>query len=261
MNPPTDCSQVNDSLTSANNGVSSYPTLSKNPGRVVPADGCDQAEMCFNHLTSGNKINATLDSTGNNIDSGTGSSPQLHSQGSSPQPTALTNPPHGGNGPAPHHINSPLVVPDSTPSNHLQNQPLTSPPPLVLDSMSCNQHQDQPVTFQLPKENSFSSVTSLPEFISGDFDAQLCANLDVQKITAHYQRVATMWPTLAKQAAADFPDFAKLYTTIKSKNIPNFLGARITLTSRLNLKKWEEKLCHYHDKEICQYLRFGWPVG
>lgn len=43
--------------------------------------------------------------------------------------------------------------------------------------------------------------------------------------------------------------------------MPNFLGARISLQSPLNIPLWEELLEKYHDKELCVFLKYGWPVG
>lgn len=52
-----------------------------------------------------------------------------------------------------------------------------------------------------------------------------------------------------------------MYSTIKSYNLPNVVGAKITLKSGLNLTKWEALLSDFHDREVCAYLRCGWPVG
>lgn len=69
------------------------------------------------------------------------------------------------------------------------------------------------------------------------------------------------WPTLTNEARHDFPQFAALYDAVKSFNLPNFLGARKRVPSALNLKQWEYELASYHDREICYFLRYGWPVG
>lgn len=48
---------------------------------------------------------------------------------------------------------------------------------------------------------------------------------------------------------------------VRSFCLPNFIGARRTVSSALNLPRWEELLRHYHDNEICFFLRYGWPIG
>lgn len=69
------------------------------------------------------------------------------------------------------------------------------------------------------------------------------------------------WPSLTSDARKSFPKFAALYDEVKSFNLPNFLGAQKTVPSGLNLQRWESELSTYHDREICYFLRYGWPVG
>lgn len=35
----------------------------------------------------------------------------------------------------------------------------------------------------------------------------------------------------------------------------------MTLQCSLNLENWDRSLIQYHDKEVCAFLRFGWPIG
>lgn len=70
-----------------------------------------------------------------------------------------------------------------------------------------------------------------------------------------------IWPHLTDEARRQFPVFAELYDSVKLFNLPNFLGAQMTVPSQLNLHQWEIELVDYHDKEICHFLRCGWPVG
>lgn len=88
-----------------------------------------------------------------------------------------------------------------------------------------------------------------------------CHNFDVALLGQHSSRVSKLWPDITPAAADEFPDFASCYNAIKVENCHNFLGAKITLNSALNLEKWEEELAAYHDREICLFLRYGWPVG
>lgn len=70
-----------------------------------------------------------------------------------------------------------------------------------------------------------------------------------------------MWPNPISKAWKEAPEFCTLYSNIKSKNLPNFLGAKITVQSALNLDTWQQELVDYHDREICAFLRYGWPIG
>lgn len=67
--------------------------------------------------------------------------------------------------------------------------------------------------------------------------------------------------TADKITLQEFPEFSNLYTTIKNENLPNFLGAKITLKSDLRLDNWESLLKDYHNRDVCLFLKYGWPVG
>lgn len=85
--------------------------------------------------------------------------------------------------------------------------------------------------------------------------------VDSQILTNRHQIFAKMWPNTTSEAATAYPQFCELFQDVKSFNLPNFLGARRTLSSGLNLEAWETSLEGYHDSEICSFLRYGWPVG
>lgn len=85
--------------------------------------------------------------------------------------------------------------------------------------------------------------------------------VDPKLVEAQKDIFRTVWPMLTDSARKRFPVFAELYDEVKSFNLPNFLGAKRTVPSELNLMQWEIELETYHDKEICHFLRCGWPVG
>lgn len=82
-------------------------------------------------------------------------------------------------------------------------------------------------------------------------------SVDQQIINRQYAIFKDVWPTLSPEAQRAFPVFARIYTEVKRFNLPNFMGARVTVPSGLNLLEWERKLQYYHDNEICYFLRFG----
>ena len=43
--------------------------------------------------------------------------------------------------------------------------------------------------------------------------------------------------------------------------LPNAFGARILVLTHLNIPAWESKLLGYHDRQIVDFLRCGWPVN
>lgn len=73
--------------------------------------------------------------------------------------------------------------------------------------------------------------------------------------------INTVWPNTTPLAELTNPKFCKLYNAIKNHNLPNFLGARIPLKNALNIQVWRNYLVHYHDKILCEFLEFGWPLG
>jgi hypothetical protein len=56
-------------------------------------------------------------------------------------------------------------------------------------------------------------------------------------------------------------DYASLHNAVYLSGIPNFLGCRLPVPSRLHISSWRRLLENYHDKVICDFLEFGWPIG
>lgn len=81
------------------------------------------------------------------------------------------------------------------------------------------------------------------------------------EFTRQTDRIKRIWPDVTEEARKQFPEFAHLYDTIKASSTPNFRGVRIPLESDLNILNWRTCLEEYHDKILCEYLEFGWPIG
>lgn len=62
-------------------------------------------------------------------------------------------------------------------------------------------------------------------------------------------------------ARSQAPEFFDKYDAIKAHFKPNFLGAKIPITSGLRVDQWAIALAHYHDKDLCKFLQYGWPLG
>ena len=57
-------------------------------------------------------------------------------------------------------------------------------------------------------------------------------------------------------------DVVKSSRLIQESGVPNCIGCHIPVSSALNISfKFREYLSDYTDKEICEFLEFGWPVG
>ena len=48
---------------------------------------------------------------------------------------------------------------------------------------------------------------------------------------------------------------------VRKNGYPNRFGARIPVKSKWNLERLEQLLQGYEDKEIIEWIRFGWPTG
>lgn len=86
-------------------------------------------------------------------------------------------------------------------------------------------------------------------------------NLSEEVIARQKDIILSAWPQTTNAAREQFPEFCALYEAIREVGLPNFLGARIPVSSNLVIQKWEDYLKTYHDKELVTFLRFGWPVG
>lgn len=75
------------------------------------------------------------------------------------------------------------------------------------------------------------------------------------------QMIRDFWPDPSTSAQKDFPDFVNLYNNIKAQACPNYLGAKIPLETALNIHAWYDLLKDYHDSELCDFLKYGWPLG
>lgn len=129
---------------------------------------------------------------------------------------------------------------------------MSSQPTVVEQLVTKTSINVQPSAFELfsypVDENAISPLIPVPQVNH----LTVLAQKDIFRDT---------WPKLSDKGRQEFPRFAKLYIDIKSPNLPNFLGAQRTVLSGLKLRRWEYELSTYHDKEICFFLRYGWPVG
>ena len=51
-----------------------------------------------------------------------------------------------------------------------------------------------------------------------------------------------------------------LHKTVKPSNLPNFMGCRIPLQSRLNIANWRKYMLNHWDQQLVDLLAFGFPL-
>lgn len=73
--------------------------------------------------------------------------------------------------------------------------------------------------------------------------------------------LTNIWPMSTDKAKIEHPEFCNMYDSILAAAKPNCIGARLQVHSALNLDEWDKLLENYHDKEICLFLRYDWPIG
>ena len=71
-----------------------------------------------------------------------------------------------------------------------------------------------------------------------------------------------IWPFSNPHAwGSENAPFKLIYDSVRSHALPNYLGAKIPVPSSLNHEAWEYNLQDYHDREICNFLKYGWPIS
>lgn len=109
-------------------------------------------------------------------------------------------------------------------------------------------------------EGSSSSAQSTSDFVTSKSDNFTQGPSD-DILLRQKKIIENVWPTTTPLARQEFPSFCDLYEEIRAKGLPNFLGAKIPVSSNLHIQKWKEYLNNYHDKEIVEFLEYGWPIG
>ena len=62
------------------------------------------------------------------------------------------------------------------------------------------------------------------------------------------------------QLHKEFPDIA-LCKKVRKQGYPNRWGAKIPIQANWNLELFEALLTDYHDAEIVEWMKYGWPIG
>ena len=69
------------------------------------------------------------------------------------------------------------------------------------------------------------------------------------------------WPYPTIDAYTQALEPMLLYTAVRQYNLPNFLGARIEVPSQMICDNWDRALENYEDVQVCQFVRYGWPLS
>ena len=73
--------------------------------------------------------------------------------------------------------------------------------------------------------------------------------------------VHQFWPDPTDEAINNAPYHMRLYYDVKQSGVPNYLKVRCPFPSDLNTDAWQHALRDYHDADIVNYLKYGWPAS
>ena len=72
--------------------------------------------------------------------------------------------------------------------------------------------------------------------------------------------VRNVWPEPTQEASGKNPFHMALYYDVKNSGVPNYLAVRRQIPSQIHCDEWDRELGNYEDRQIVQFLRYGWPV-
>ena len=75
------------------------------------------------------------------------------------------------------------------------------------------------------------------------------------------QKPGFTMPRPCKEAVRVAPLHMKLYFDVRNSGVPNHMAVKRRVPSDLNCDAWDKYLAGYHDQEITQFLRYGWPIA
>ena len=67
------------------------------------------------------------------------------------------------------------------------------------------------------------------------------------------------WPCPTEEAFETAPLHINRYYDVKNSGVPNYIKVRRPVPSDIKANAWDRALKGYHDAEIVDYLRYGWP--
>lgn len=156
--------------------------------------------------------------------------------------------------------NTDVTLPLS-PSLHLPSLPSDPPPHLPLSQSSASLSLLTNIPNKSLPLSSHSASFGYPHPTHTSISDDVFPSFTPQAIQRQANIIADFWPVPDHTVRPQAPQFFAMYDEIKRVGLPNAIGARVQVHSGLNLSCWDSLLHSYHDREICLFFRFGWPVG
>ena len=73
--------------------------------------------------------------------------------------------------------------------------------------------------------------------------------------------LSNIWPQLNESEWSKFDFYRNAYKQMRETGVPKYMEAKIKVPSSLNYDAWDHALRNYKDREICQFLHYGWPAN
>ena len=73
--------------------------------------------------------------------------------------------------------------------------------------------------------------------------------------------IETEWPLPTEEAYKVAPLHMTLYYDVGRSGLPNYMSGGREIPSDLHCDVWQSMLADYHDSDLVDFLRFGWPVA
>ena len=74
----------------------------------------------------------------------------------------------------------------------------------------------------------------------------------------HQHTLDRIWPHPTTQQWLHHKAFNRIYETVRQTAIPNHMGARLSITSGLNIPEWRRMFVDYLDNQIVDSPQFAW---
>ncbi|CAC5412970.1 unnamed protein product [Mytilus coruscus] len=111
----------------------------------------------------------------------------------------------------------------------------------------------------LQKVSYFSSVYQWSAIL--DFYAAWLRQIEIGKKTWNDDPQVLESAVLTESNKCSVGNLIHLHNNLLTYSDYNYENLRIPIYSRLNVSFWRQQLVCYFDKDICEFLEFGWPVG
>ena len=85
--------------------------------------------------------------------------------------------------------------------------------------------------------------------------------IETEQSSFHHGNMLKEQPAWVRQWLVKNDKDIQIHHLVKEKGYPNRWGAQVEVQSRWNLGRFTELLQDYEDKEVVEWLRYGWPTG